>query len=58
MDAQTPRRFIIAAPPSEVAGIGDALRAAFHRPVDTGPDAEFGVLIEKLDRIWLTNRRD
>ncbi|HEX8257549.1 MAG TPA: hypothetical protein VF589_07935 [Allosphingosinicella sp.] len=44
-----PRRFVMVAAPSVHAGIGDALRKAFHRP-DLWSIKMFEKLIGTLDR--------
>ena len=47
----SPRRYIIAVPPSAAAGIGDALRKAFGRPDLNRPVTMFERLIERLDKL-------
>lgn len=44
-----PRRFVLAAPPSVHAGIGDALRRAFHGP-EMLSTRIFEKLLAKLNR--------
>jgi hypothetical protein len=44
-----PRRFVLAAPPSVHAGIGDALRRAFQAPESIGGRV-IEMLIAKLNR--------
>ncbi|HEY0625191.1 MAG TPA: hypothetical protein VGD10_00500 [Allosphingosinicella sp.] len=44
-----PRRYVIAAPPSEHAGIGNALRQAFTMP-ERASTKMFEMMIEKLNR--------
>ncbi len=51
MVSVSPRRYIIAVPPSATAGIGDALRRAFGRPEYSKPVKMFEPLILKLDRL-------
>jgi len=51
MASVSPRRYIMAVPPSETAGIGDALRRAFGRPEYSRPVKMFERLIERLDRL-------
>jgi hypothetical protein len=45
-----PRRFIIAAPPNEHAGIGNALRLAFTVP-ERASSRVFELLLERLNRL-------
>jgi hypothetical protein len=51
MASVSPRRYIMAVPPSATAGIGDALRRAFARPEYSRPVKMFERLIERLDRL-------
>lgn len=51
MASVSPRRYIIAVPPSATAGIGDALRQAFGRPETHKPMTMFEPLIARLDRL-------
>jgi hypothetical protein len=51
MASVSPRRYIMAVPPSETAGIGDALRRAFGRSEYSRPVKMFERLIERLDRL-------
>ena len=51
-----PRRFVIAAPPSPTAWIGEALARAFGRP-ESIPEA-LERLIERLDPVAMRNRRN
>jgi hypothetical protein len=50
MQTHSPRRFIIVVPPSETAGIGDALRAAFRQPVRDWQAEAMERLIMRLDQ--------
>ena len=49
MTNTVPRRYVIAAPPSEHAGIGSALRQAFTAP-ERASTRMFELLLEKLNR--------
>lgn len=44
-----PRRYVVAAPPSEHAGIGNALRHAFTLP-ERASTRMFELLLERLNR--------
>lgn len=44
-----PRRYVIAAPPSEHAGVGSALRQAFTLP-ERASTKMFEMLLERLNR--------
>ena len=50
MTMVSPRRYIIVVPPSETAGIGDALRRAFGGHDTCRPVKMFERLIQKLDK--------
>ena len=49
MASVSPRRYIIAVAPNTTAGIGDALRRAYHGPEYSRPVKMFERLIERLD---------
>ena len=51
MASVSPRRYIMAVPPSGSAGIGDALRRAYGGPDSSKPMKMFETLIARLDQL-------